>query len=205
MACCPQKGQPLVPVTRKNSPLLPEKAGPELPSHLGGRGPWTEPVGTFSAGSCFVWRLLYVAFPQLPKALKLGWGESFNLTRLKKRLCYLPWWYSSVYRHTKTVSDSDSRSSPGTTEGDAASQLLRNGGNKGGPPGAAPHLQGAQQEGWERTLTRQGEQLAPKEDSDNHRKQQHGCLGEGLGKKSGKERKTTPAQLSMAVSEWACA
>lgn len=106
------------------------------------------------------------------------------------------------YRHTKTVRDSDSQSSAGATEGDAASQLLRNGGTKGGPPGAAPHVQGAQQLVWERTLTRPGEQPAPKEDTDNHWKQQRGCLGEGLGKKKrGKERKTTPAQLSMPVSE----
>lgn len=138
MACCPQKGQLLVLVTEKNSPLLPKKAGPELPSHLGGRGPWTEPVGTFSAGSCFVWRLLYVAFPQLPKALKLGQGESFNLTRLKKRLCYLPWWYSSVTDTLKPCAIPIHSRPQERQKGTLPASCCEMGGPKGDPRGQHP-------------------------------------------------------------------
>lgn len=76
VACCPHKGRLLVPMIENSSPPPAGKAVLELPaastsSHLGGWGPWMEPVGTFSVGSCFVWHLLYVAFPRLQKALDM--------------------------------------------------------------------------------------------------------------------------------------
>lgn len=102
--------QGLVFLTRDNywsqwlgrAPLCPKESCPGIPCCL-----WAVPPGRLGAQSgacrhllheqlCFVWHLLYMAFPQLLKGSKFGWGEPVSLTCLEKRLYYLPWWSSSV-------------------------------------------------------------------------------------------------------------
>lgn len=69
------------------------------------------------------------------------------------------------------------------TEGDAACELQDNGGAKGDPWGSTPWPQGAQHEGWERTLTFQGEQ--PSETAT-------WVSREGLGENRGEKRERLP-------------
>jgi len=73
--------------------MPPGKAVLELPaastlSHLGGPGPWMEPVSVFSTGKL---HLALHGISSVAKGSKLCWGEPFDLTCLEKHLDYLPW------------------------------------------------------------------------------------------------------------------